>query len=307
MLRDATAASSPDGIAHAAPRLRATTSCRASRSRPSKLTDLRLLYGSCRRPGHRDPDAMVWIDDQIADHVGDPRGRPHQLFLGGDQIYADDVDTLMMLQLMDARRRADRHRPDRRRTIETAFVDQIVRKRAGAPDPTQATPPRRLPARHHRREATALPGRQGPLPRRPAPRPHPAGRQVHQQRRQEPPHLARRVRRHVPAGVEQRLLGRRHPRRHVRAPTRRPAATPQPLTWSSPRHGRSSADQAAAARRSRRAAAPSPAVARSRSGLRLEGPDSTQHSRCAAATGTTPRSSPGCPGCGGCWPTSRRT
>ena len=24
---------------------------------PSELTDLRILYGSCRRPGHRDPDA----------------------------------------------------------------------------------------------------------------------------------------------------------------------------------------------------------------------------------------------------------
>ena len=68
---------------------------------PSELTDLRILYGSCRRPGHRDPDAMVWIDDYVNEHVSDPRARPHQLFLGGDQIYADDVDVLFMLGLMD--------------------------------------------------------------------------------------------------------------------------------------------------------------------------------------------------------------
>jgi hypothetical protein len=66
---------------------------------PSELTDLRLLYGSCRRPSHPDPDAMVWIDDHLleARRYKDPRARPHQLFLGGDQIYADDVHVLHML------------------------------------------------------------------------------------------------------------------------------------------------------------------------------------------------------------------
>ena len=75
---------------------------------PSKLTDLRILYGSCRLPSYRDPDALAYVDDYIADHVQDPRSRPHQLILGGDQVYADDVDTLMMIGLIDARRRADR-------------------------------------------------------------------------------------------------------------------------------------------------------------------------------------------------------
>lgn len=70
---------------------------------PSELDDLRIIYGSCRRPGHRDPDAMVWIDDYVLDQdrYKDPRQRPHQLFLGGDQIYADDVDTLLMLRVME--------------------------------------------------------------------------------------------------------------------------------------------------------------------------------------------------------------
>ncbi len=70
---------------------------------PSELTDLRVIYGSCRRPAHQDPDAMAWIDDHLLEQrrYKDPRARPHQLFLGGDQIYADDVHTLHMLMLMD--------------------------------------------------------------------------------------------------------------------------------------------------------------------------------------------------------------
>jgi hypothetical protein len=70
---------------------------------PSELTDLRIVYGSCRKPAHHDPDAMVWIDDYILDQrrYKDPRARPHQLFLGGDQIYADDVHAMHLLMLME--------------------------------------------------------------------------------------------------------------------------------------------------------------------------------------------------------------
>ena len=70
---------------------------------PSELTDLHVIYGSCRRPAHQDPDAMVWIDDHLLEQqrYKDPRARPHQLFLGGDQIYADNVHILHMLMLMD--------------------------------------------------------------------------------------------------------------------------------------------------------------------------------------------------------------
>jgi hypothetical protein len=73
---------------------------------PADLTDLRLLHGSCRRPGFsyrrgegkKTFDGLAWVDDLI---LGWRRGeggtaldantRPHQLFLTGDQIYADDV------------------------------------------------------------------------------------------------------------------------------------------------------------------------------------------------------------------------
>ncbi len=74
---------------------------------PTLLTDLRILHGSCRRPGHiydsgdgkNSFDGMAWVDDLILEwrrgtattQALDPNVRPHQLFLTGDQIYADDV------------------------------------------------------------------------------------------------------------------------------------------------------------------------------------------------------------------------
>jgi hypothetical protein len=58
---------------------------------PTELADLCLIHGSCRRPHVNTPDAMVWIDDFIESAIAGSRRRPHQLFLTGDQIYADDV------------------------------------------------------------------------------------------------------------------------------------------------------------------------------------------------------------------------
>lgn len=73
---------------------------------PAQLTDLRLLHGGCRRPGFvyrkgegkQTFDGLAWIDQLIEEwRTGtgvtalDPNARPHQLFLTGDQIYADDV------------------------------------------------------------------------------------------------------------------------------------------------------------------------------------------------------------------------
>jgi hypothetical protein len=60
---------------------------------PAKLDDLKIVYGSCRRPANEHPDAMAMIDDYIADAklYEDALKRPHHLVLGGDQIYADDL------------------------------------------------------------------------------------------------------------------------------------------------------------------------------------------------------------------------
>jgi hypothetical protein len=83
---------------------------------PATLSDLRVLHGSCRRPAYTYPDddegkksfdGLAWVDDLIVEwrrgtataSALDPTVRPHQLFLTGDQIYADDVSTTMLPML----------------------------------------------------------------------------------------------------------------------------------------------------------------------------------------------------------------
>jgi hypothetical protein len=68
---------------------------------PTELLDLKLLHASCRRPHVATPDAMTFVDDLIDAGRTDPLQRPHQLFLTGDQIYADDVATSLLHWLMD--------------------------------------------------------------------------------------------------------------------------------------------------------------------------------------------------------------
>ncbi len=109
---------------------------------PSELTNLNLLYGSCRRPGHPTPDALAMVDDLIFgdDRYKDPRARPHQLFLGGDQIYADDVLRIHMLVVEEAAVRligttGDPEFPD---PIEHLPLDQVLKleDETKAVDPT---------------------------------------------------------------------------------------------------------------------------------------------------------------------------
>jgi hypothetical protein len=60
---------------------------------PSDIGRLKLLTGSCRKPHNSDPDAMPALDDLLSKGEAylDPAKRPHQMFLTGDQIYADEV------------------------------------------------------------------------------------------------------------------------------------------------------------------------------------------------------------------------
>jgi hypothetical protein len=63
---------------------------------PDNLDDLVIAHASCRKPHGLDSPAMAHLDDYIDDlHGGDP-GWPHQLFLTGDQIYADDVASALL-------------------------------------------------------------------------------------------------------------------------------------------------------------------------------------------------------------------
>jgi hypothetical protein len=79
---------------------------------PAEITDLHVIFGSCRRVNSEHLDAMVWIDDLMAEKPDenpysykDANKRPHQLFLGGDQIYADDVGRCHMHMLIDLSKR----------------------------------------------------------------------------------------------------------------------------------------------------------------------------------------------------------
>ena len=61
---------------------------------PDNINDLRLTHASCRKPHAHDsghPDALPALDTLVEDSHQNPLQRPHQLFLTGDQIYADDV------------------------------------------------------------------------------------------------------------------------------------------------------------------------------------------------------------------------
>ncbi|MBI5301753.1 MAG: hypothetical protein HY868_06435 [Chloroflexi bacterium] len=59
------------------------------------LPDLKLAHASCRKTNGPDFDALAWLDDVIADNFNSPN-RPQQLFLTGDQIYADDVGACLL-------------------------------------------------------------------------------------------------------------------------------------------------------------------------------------------------------------------
>jgi hypothetical protein len=69
---------------------------------PNELTDLRLVHGSCRLSNDStQPDGLAWVDDLIRPARADALKRPHQLFLTGDQIYADDVSNVMLARLSE--------------------------------------------------------------------------------------------------------------------------------------------------------------------------------------------------------------
>jgi hypothetical protein len=81
---------------------------------PANLGDLRIIHASCRKLHSPDDDALVALDGIIeraswplpTEAVVYPapsfaRTRPHQLFLTGDQIYADDVDAVLLFLIRD--------------------------------------------------------------------------------------------------------------------------------------------------------------------------------------------------------------
>ena len=70
----------------------------------SNMNNLRIIHGSCRKPHGGKTDALRALDVMIENTYDDPIRRPQQLYLTGDQIYADDVADVLLFMLMDAGR-----------------------------------------------------------------------------------------------------------------------------------------------------------------------------------------------------------
>jgi hypothetical protein len=69
-----------------------------------ELGAVRFFHGSCRKPHGTGHDALAALDIALAAAAGDPRERPQQLFLTGDQIYADDVASAVLATLIELER-----------------------------------------------------------------------------------------------------------------------------------------------------------------------------------------------------------
>ncbi|MBD2024924.1 hypothetical protein [Leptolyngbya sp. FACHB-711] len=66
---------------------------------PAEIENLRIVHGSCRKAHGHGADGLVALDKVIERTRAEPLQRPHQLFLTGDQVYADDVPMMLLPQL----------------------------------------------------------------------------------------------------------------------------------------------------------------------------------------------------------------
>lgn len=64
------------------------------------IEDLKLIHGSCRNNNNDYEDGLSWVDDLIAQDRADASKRPQQLFLSGDQVYADSVAGPLLNELV---------------------------------------------------------------------------------------------------------------------------------------------------------------------------------------------------------------
>jgi hypothetical protein len=67
---------------------------------PQDINQFRIVHGSCRKAHGDGREMLSTIDALLANH--DPSQRPQQLYLTGDQIYADDVAAPLLYTLIDA-------------------------------------------------------------------------------------------------------------------------------------------------------------------------------------------------------------
>lgn len=69
---------------------------------PEDVNELRLVHGSCRKTHGIGKEALSTLDTILESAVERGTDRPQQLFLTGDQIYADDVAALFLFVLIDS-------------------------------------------------------------------------------------------------------------------------------------------------------------------------------------------------------------
>lgn len=69
---------------------------------PLGLDGLKIVHGSCRKAHGFGPDGLAALDKLIERSRDDATKRPHQLFLTGDQVYADDVASVLLPELIAA-------------------------------------------------------------------------------------------------------------------------------------------------------------------------------------------------------------
>ncbi|MEO7351766.1 MAG: hypothetical protein ABIW17_07695 [Marmoricola sp.] len=63
---------------------------------PLAIDDLVLLHGSCNRiDAAGGPNLMFAIDEMVHDSLAEPAHRPHQLWLSGDQVYSDEIASVL--------------------------------------------------------------------------------------------------------------------------------------------------------------------------------------------------------------------
>src|SRR5216683_2335003 len=69
---------------------------------PEDLNHVSLLHGSCRKPQGVGKEMLSALDTILEAAARDAANRPQQLFMTGDQIYADDVAASLLFALTDA-------------------------------------------------------------------------------------------------------------------------------------------------------------------------------------------------------------
>lgn len=67
----------------------------------ARIEDLRIVHASCRKSNGPAADALAWLDTVVKDGLSNLDVAPQQLYLTGDQIYADDVGAVLLPMLTD--------------------------------------------------------------------------------------------------------------------------------------------------------------------------------------------------------------